>query len=93
MALEFDQRSAHGQHHQEDCVHVCYQHERCLRHRAIERVCNLLFPREMAKSDLTSMYRPAGFDGDAVLSVVRQYWYDSYGNIRYAAPSLSDWLM
>ena len=51
----------------------------------------------MTRPDLmfvpSSMYRPAGFDGDDVLSVVRQYWYDSYGNIRYAAPSLSDWLM
>ena len=27
--------------------------------------------------------RPAGFDGSAVLSVVRQYWYDSYGNVRF----------
>jgi glucan 1,3-beta-glucosidase len=27
-------------------------------------------------------YRPAGFYGGAVLNVVRQYWYDSYGNIR-----------
>jgi glucan 1,3-beta-glucosidase len=26
--------------------------------------------------------RPAGFDGNDVLSVVKQYWYDSYGNIR-----------
>ncbi len=27
-------------------------------------------------------FRPAGFDGSDVLSVVQKYWYDSYGNIR-----------
>jgi hypothetical protein len=26
--------------------------------------------------------RPAGYDGPAVLDAVRQYWLDSYGNIR-----------
>ncbi len=26
--------------------------------------------------------RPAGYDGQAVLNAVRQYWLDSYGNIR-----------
>lgn len=29
------------------------------------------------------MGRPAGFDGSAVLSAVTQYWYDSYGNVRF----------
>ncbi|KAI0059440.1 glycoside hydrolase family 5 protein [Artomyces pyxidatus] len=32
---------------------------------------------------IAPLNEPAGFDGQAVLSVVRQYWYDSYGNIRY----------
>ncbi|KAJ7754931.1 glycoside hydrolase family 5 protein [Mycena maculata] len=32
---------------------------------------------------IAPLNEPAGFDGDAVLSVVRQYWYDSFGNIRY----------
>jgi len=32
---------------------------------------------------IAPLNEPAGFDGDAVLEVVRQYWYDSYGNIRY----------
>lgn len=31
----------------------------------------------------TSAFRPAGFDGDDVLDVTRQYWLDSYGNIRF----------
>ena len=39
----------------------------------------------------TCFCRPAGFDGDAVLSVVRQYWYDSYGNIRCAYMLLLFW--
>ena len=32
-------------------------------------------------------FRPAGYDGNSVLSVVRQYYDDSYGNIRYASGS------
>lgn len=35
-------------------------------------------------SDHPTIYRPAGFDGQDVLNTVRQYWYDSYGNIRWA---------
>ncbi|KAH7930933.1 glycoside hydrolase family 5 protein [Leucogyrophana mollusca] len=32
---------------------------------------------------IAPLNEPAGFDGQAVLTAVRQYWYDSYGNIRY----------
>lgn len=32
---------------------------------------------------IAPLNEPAGFYGDSVLSVTRQYWYDSYGNIRY----------
>jgi len=32
---------------------------------------------------IAPLNEPAGFDGSAVLSVVRQYWFDSYGNIHY----------
>ncbi|EIN13909.1 exo-beta-1,3-glucanase [Punctularia strigosozonata HHB-11173 SS5] len=32
---------------------------------------------------IAPLNEPAGFDGDDILSVVRQYWYDSYGNIRF----------
>ncbi|KAJ7757809.1 glycoside hydrolase family 5 protein [Mycena maculata] len=32
---------------------------------------------------IAPLNEPAGFDGNAVLSVVNQYWHDSYGNIRY----------
>jgi len=34
-------------------------------------------------SAIAPLNEPAGFDGDAVLDVVRQYWFDSYGNIRF----------
>jgi glucan 1,3-beta-glucosidase len=32
---------------------------------------------------IAPLNEPAGFLGGNTLSVVRQYWYDSYGNIRY----------
>ncbi|KAG9314106.1 glycoside hydrolase family 5 protein [Chiua virens] len=32
---------------------------------------------------IAPLNEPAGYDGSAVLSAVRQYWYDSWGNIRY----------
>ncbi|KAI9511874.1 exo-beta-1,3-glucanase [Russula earlei] len=33
---------------------------------------------------------PAGFDGQQMLDVTRQYWYDSYGSIRYPNGQLGD---
>ncbi|KAJ7597692.1 exo-beta-1,3-glucanase [Mycena floridula] len=32
---------------------------------------------------IAPLNEPAGFDGADVLSVTRQYWFDSYGNIRF----------
>jgi aryl-phospho-beta-D-glucosidase BglC (GH1 family) len=32
---------------------------------------------------IAPLNEPAGYDGDAVLDAVRQYWLDSWGNIRY----------
>ncbi|KAJ3757523.1 exo-beta-1,3-glucanase [Lentinula raphanica] len=32
---------------------------------------------------IAPLNEPAGFDGSDVLSVIKQYWRDSYGNIRY----------
>ena len=32
---------------------------------------------------IAPLNEPAGYDGSQMLSVVTQYWYDSYGNIRY----------
>lgn len=34
-------------------------------------------------SIIAPLNEPAGFDGDDVLTPLRQYYYDSYGNIRY----------
>ncbi|KAF8910117.1 glycoside hydrolase family 5 protein [Gymnopilus junonius] len=34
-------------------------------------------------SVIAPLNEPAGYDGSQILSVTRQYWYDSYGNIRY----------
>ncbi|KAG2336477.1 hypothetical protein BDR05DRAFT_1005832 [Suillus weaverae] len=38
----------------------------------------------------TPLNEPAGFDGDDVLTVVKQYWKDSYGNIRYPYDSSTE---
>ncbi|KAJ7170174.1 glycoside hydrolase family 5 protein [Mycena filopes] len=32
---------------------------------------------------IAPLNEPAGFDGDQILTVTRQYWFDSYGNIRF----------
>ncbi|EIW86986.1 glycoside hydrolase family 5 protein [Coniophora puteana RWD-64-598 SS2] len=32
---------------------------------------------------IAPLNEPAGYDGDAILSAAKQYWLDSYGNIRY----------
>lgn len=32
---------------------------------------------------IAPLNEPAGYDGSTMLSVVKQYWLDSYGNIRY----------
>ncbi|KAK2461435.1 hypothetical protein APHAL10511_005898 [Amanita phalloides] len=32
---------------------------------------------------IAPLNEPAGFDGNPILSVLKQYWLDSYGNIRY----------
>ncbi|KAJ3564549.1 hypothetical protein NP233_g8229 [Leucocoprinus birnbaumii] len=34
-------------------------------------------------SIIAPLNEPAGFDGDQILSVTKQYWFDSYGNIRF----------
>jgi len=32
---------------------------------------------------IAPLNEPAGFDGSQILSVTKQYWFDSYGNIRF----------
>lgn len=39
---------------------------------------------------IAPLNEPAGFDGDDVLTVVKQYWKDSYGNIRYPYDSSTE---
>jgi len=34
-------------------------------------------------SAIGALNEPAGYDGQQMLDVTRQFWYDSYGNIRY----------
>lgn len=34
-------------------------------------------------TSIAPLNEPAGFVGGNMMDVVRQYWYDSYGNIRY----------
>ncbi|KAF7799222.1 hypothetical protein EIP86_010454 [Pleurotus ostreatoroseus] len=49
----------------------------------IKQIASMFASNPNVVSIIAPLNEPAGFDGDAVLSVVRQYWYDSYGNIRF----------
>ncbi|KDQ63245.1 glycoside hydrolase family 5 protein [Jaapia argillacea MUCL 33604] len=49
----------------------------------IKTIANMYKDQTNVVSAIAPLNEPAGYDGSAVLSAVRQYWYDSYGNIRY----------
>nr|GAT57439.1 glycoside hydrolase family 5 protein [Mycena chlorophos] len=49
----------------------------------IMTIANMVKDNTAVVPIIAPLNEPAGYDGDAVLSVVRQYWYDSFGNIRY----------
>ncbi|KAI0785373.1 exo-beta-1,3-glucanase [Irpex lacteus] len=49
----------------------------------IKRIASMFATNTNVVSVIAPLNEPAGFDGDAVLNVVKQYWYDSYGNIRF----------
>jgi len=49
----------------------------------IKTIASMFATQSDVVSIIAPLNEPAGFDGDAVLSVVRQYWFDSYGNIRF----------
>ncbi|TFK77419.1 glycoside hydrolase family 5 protein [Pluteus cervinus] len=49
----------------------------------IKTIANMYKDNPNVVPIIAPLNEPAGFDGSDVLSVVRQYWYDSYGNIRY----------
>lgn len=46
-----------------------------------------MFKDSTVVTTIAPLNEPAGFYGNDVLSVVKQYWYDSYGNIRQVALS------
>ncbi|KAG2022873.1 exo-beta-1,3-glucanase [Coprinopsis cinerea AmutBmut pab1-1] len=49
----------------------------------IQRIADLYKDRTGVVPAIAPLNEPAGFFGADVLSVTRQYWLDSYGNIRY----------
>ncbi|KAI0654497.1 exo-beta-1,3-glucanase [Cubamyces menziesii] len=49
----------------------------------IKQIASLFINDQDVASVIAPLNEPAGYDGSDVLSVVRQYWYDSYGNIRF----------
>jgi aryl-phospho-beta-D-glucosidase BglC (GH1 family) len=53
------------------------------RTNAIIKTLATTFRDNPTVSAINPLNEPAGFFGDDVLSVTRQFWYDSYGNIRY----------
>ncbi|PFH52256.1 glycoside hydrolase family 5 protein [Amanita thiersii Skay4041] len=49
----------------------------------IKRIASMYKDSTSVVSVVAPLNEPAGFDGDDVLSVTKQYWFDSYGNIRF----------
>ncbi|KAF7347576.1 Glycoside hydrolase family 5 protein [Mycena venus] len=49
----------------------------------IKQIANLYKDNSSVVPIIAPLNEPAGFNGGNWLSVIRQYWLDSYGNIRY----------
>lgn len=49
----------------------------------ITQIASMFAGQTNVVSAIGALNEPAGFNGSAVLNVVRQFWYDSYGNTRY----------
>ncbi|EMD32559.1 glycoside hydrolase family 5 protein [Gelatoporia subvermispora B] len=49
----------------------------------IKTIASMFANNPNVVSIIAPVNEPAGYDGDQMLSVVRQYYYDSYGNIRF----------
>ncbi|KIJ66234.1 glycoside hydrolase family 5 protein [Hydnomerulius pinastri MD-312] len=49
----------------------------------IKTIASMFAGQEDVVPIIAPLNEPAGYDGSAVLSAVKQYWYDSWGNIRY----------
>lgn len=49
----------------------------------IKRIASMFATQTSTVPVIAPLNEPAGFDGQAVLDATRQYWFDSYGNIRF----------
>jgi len=49
----------------------------------IKTIANMFKDEPAVVPVIAPLNEPAGYDGQAILAAVRQYWLDSYGNIRY----------
>ncbi|KAG6817924.1 hypothetical protein H0H87_012392 [Tephrocybe sp. NHM501043] len=49
----------------------------------IKRLADTYKDKSSVVSAIAALNEPAGFLGDQMLSVTKQYWRDSYGNVRY----------
>ncbi|PPR01922.1 hypothetical protein CVT24_001261 [Panaeolus cyanescens] len=49
----------------------------------VKRIASLFKDKSDVVTAVTPANEPAGFHGDDVLRVARQFYYDSYGNVRY----------
>jgi glucan 1,3-beta-glucosidase len=53
------------------------------RTNAIIKTIANMFKDDTTVSSIAPMNEPAGFYGDDILKPIKQYWYDSYGSIRF----------
>jgi hypothetical protein len=79
VAVEASQCRPHECNHKELVVSVQISVSGSLSHFPPQRVRAMRF---VLDNMLKPCSRPAGFMGQQVLDVTRQYWLDSYGNIR-----------
>ncbi|KAJ7786634.1 exo-beta-1,3-glucanase [Mycena metata] len=49
----------------------------------IKTIANMVKDNSANVPIIAPLNEPAGFDGSQILSVTRQYWFDSFGNIRF----------
>ncbi|CAL1694455.1 unnamed protein product [Somion occarium] len=49
----------------------------------IKKLASMFADQSDVVTMIAPLNEPAGFDGSDILNAVRQYWYDSYGNIRF----------
>ncbi|KIJ22034.1 glucan 1,3-beta-glucosidase [Paxillus involutus ATCC 200175] len=49
----------------------------------IQTIASMFADQTSVVPIIAPLNEPAGYDGSAVLTAVKQYWYDSWGNIRY----------